>query len=82
MGSDRRGKREHDFDITGQFDDALGLEMVGESHAAQPDIVFGRDADFSVDFQAGMVLPFPRMASRTTAAPTDTKTDTKTVKPV
>ena len=56
MGSVRRGKCEHDFDITGQFDDALRVGMVGKSHAAQLDIVLGRDADFSVDFQAGMVL--------------------------
>src|ERR1035441_9637529 len=31
--------------------------MVGESHTAQLDIVFGRDADFAMDFQAGIVLP-------------------------
>ena len=56
MGSVRRGKREHDFGITGQFDDALRVGMVGESHPAQLDIVFGRDADFGVDFQAGVML--------------------------
>ena len=56
MGSVRCGKREHHFGITGQLDDPRRVGMVGEGHAAQLDIVFGRDADFGVDFQAGMVL--------------------------
>src|SRR5664279_2538198 len=30
--------------------------MVGESHAAQLDVVFGRDADFGVDFHTGLEL--------------------------
>src|ERR1035441_5874568 len=30
--------------------------MVGEGHAAQLDIVFGRDADFGVDFHTGVEL--------------------------
>ncbi len=56
MRSIRRGRREHDLGVTGQFDDTPRVGMVGEGHATQLDIVFGGDADFGVDFQAGIVL--------------------------
>ena len=32
------------------------VRMVGEGHAPQLDVVLRRDADFGVDFQAGMAL--------------------------
>ena len=47
---------QHDFGVTGQFDGALHVGMIGEGHASQLHIVFRRDADFGVDFQIGMVL--------------------------
>ncbi len=56
MGCVRGGSREHHFRITGQFDDARAWRMIGERDAPQLHVVFRRNADFGVDFEAGMTL--------------------------
>ena len=56
MGSVRRRRREHDFGVTGQLDDAPRAGKIGDGHPAQLDVVLGRDADVGVNFQTRRVL--------------------------
>ena len=56
MGRVRRRCRQDHFRITGQLDDAGQRRAIDEFDAPQLHIIFGRDADFGVDFQPGLAL--------------------------
>ena len=56
MGGVLRGRSQDDLGISGQLDDAPRVRVIGQSDAAQLDIVFGGNADFGVDIQAGVAL--------------------------
>src|SRR5215471_20830419 len=56
MSRIRPGNGKNHFGVTRQFDEALRMRMVRESHASQLDVVFNRNADFRADLQLALAL--------------------------
>ncbi len=49
--------REHDFGVAGQIEVAGAVAVIGDRHAPQLDVVFGRDDHFGARLEAGVEAP-------------------------
>ena len=57
-------RREHDLGVAGQIEAARPMTVVGDRHAPQLGVVFGRDDDFGARLEAGVDTPIDGAVER------------------